>query len=263
MYCEKYKKQIVLALSITSIIYFKVFHKDIFGMLTGTGSTFLYGYNPIVLKLLRIICMLLISTTNYYYILINPLFLANIISESSDILFLTPVICFFDSRFAKFFIILCTVLRQYLISSTPGINLYWLINTHFLPDFLPHLHLSLILFEFMAFSATIGYEYCLPLYLVYLVFDPAGDWISYAFLMQLLYRNSNLYIIKLAFTILITGIVFNQSSFYAWWTVGVGNANFTMVGSLICAISCIICYVKFANLQIEEKPKESNNIVMK
>ena len=212
-----------------------------FNSLVGISSNFLYGKNEYFCTFLRIASVITCILSNYKSIIFNPFFIIHLAKRGNDIIFICILTHIIEKKNNCIFIIIICILRHLAIIPSPGINLLWLFNSHFYTQFRSEANYLVISFQLIGLYITrnIKNKY-IPLYL-YFIFDPIGDWASLSLLMTLIiHRMGNSNSNKFSFIMLIFGIILSQSSFYSWWTIGIGNVNYSLVSSIICSIALLI-----------------------
>ena len=226
--------------------------------LIGSSSLFLYKYSSNYFFLaIKIAILLILSLTKYKCILLSPFLLIHIITKGYDFVFLLPLIFAIQSKNANIrtiIFMITAILRQLLIEPIPSIGLMWLIDSHQITDFHDITRIIIAFFQlFLIFISRYVKEDLFPVSVIVL-FDPAVDFSLLAFILYFSFQYFKGYkAIQIAYSFLFVGFIFNQSSFYSWFKMNIGNPNFTMVGSILASIAFGIIMFFDKNQNIKQK----------
>ena len=244
----------LIAISITNkrIAWFFNHH------LVGSSSLFLYKYSSNYFFLpIKIASLLILSLTKYKYILLSPFLLIHIITKGYDFVFLLPLFLAMQSKnttIRTIIFMMTAIVRQLLIEPIPSIGLMWLIDSHQITDFHDVTRIIIAFFQlFLIFISRYIKDDLFPIS-VFVIYDPAVDFSLLAFILYFSFQYfKDSKEIQIAYSFLFVGLIFNQSSFYSWFKMNIGNPNFTMVGSILATIAFGIIMLFENNKIIKQK----------
>ena len=214
----------------------------------GTSSLFLshFDYNYFLIAL-KILALLIISFTEHKHILLIHSFWIHLSTKGNDFLFILPLLLSLSSKnriIRTLTFLFISISRQILIEPNPSVGMLWLLNSHQITEFQQNTRYIIIFFQsFLIFISRYTKMDIFPV-AAFVIFDPTVD---FSLISILLLVSFNLYqkavdksSFCISFSFLFLGLIFNQSSFFAWFKMGIGNPNFTMVGSIIFTIGAAI-----------------------
>jgi hypothetical protein len=137
-------------------------------------------------------------------------------------------------------------LRQLFVPPDPSLSLLWLIETHYLTAFRIPARFTIALFQAASLFLSRDSQSQISV-LLYAISDPCADWCSLALITIIIFPLVNTHPrVNGAILLLMSGFVFSQSAISSWWALGIGNANFAMVGSLVYTAGLILLLVHFS-----------------
>jgi hypothetical protein len=222
-------------------------------------QTFVGVTSPIIvnssvfLDALKLGAIFLCGLSSSDLLLLNPLFLVHLAQSGFDCLFIAPLAICLDSRHSHLAALLISLIRQLTVVPDPSLSLLWLLDSHYLTDFRISARFTVALFQMTSlFLTRHSRDRLLPVVL-YAISDPCADWCSLGLLTTLLYPLINTDPrINAAILLIASGFVFSHAAIHAWWTMGIGNANFAMTGSLIYTTGLILLLYHFLSRNSEQ-----------
>jgi hypothetical protein len=194
----------------------------------------LFDNPPLYLHALRVGAIFLCGLSSANLLLLNPLFLVHLAESGFDCFFIAPLALCLDSNYPYIGALLISLIRQLAVAPDPSLSLLWLLDTHYLTAFRIPARFTIALFQATSFFLVRRSQSRILPVVLYAISDPCADWCSIALLTTLILPLLNTDpFINAAILMIASGFVFGHAAVYAWWTMGIGNANFVMVGSLI------------------------------
>ena len=238
-------KLVAVGACVLSIVAAKVVGSVYSGELlrfVGVNSMFLYGNDAWWLLAVRYASVFICGMIGSWKIVLNPMFVASLAKDTNDVVFIACLCVLL--RFVKPVVafLLLAGLRQVVVDPEPSVSCLWLLDTHFYTDFRWAARVTVVLLELTSIFFARHFENSQEIsVLIYSIFEPVSDWVSISFLFSFLldWLNTDL-IANIGILCVVCGIVFNQAAFYTWWTLKTGNANFTMIGSLVYSLGLLV-----------------------
>ena len=228
-----------------------------FGYFVGISSDFLYEEDNVYFNILRVLAVFLCSLSKYSKMVLNPLFIIHIADKGNDVFFVALLSLLLSAPCPWLGSLALSSLRHLFVSPYPGINLLWLFDSHAHIDFRTIMRCIVVSYQLIGIFILRHYNDPRMCALLYFIFDPCGDWASISLVLEMLRPLLNVHKkVGFSFALFAFGFAFCQASFYSWWTVKVGNANFAMIGAIICAVSCIIVLVHLPEYGESERSAE-------
>ena len=208
----------------------------------GVTSMLLYGKQYGWLAILDYVCVFVCGVIGSWKIVANPLFVVGLAKGGHDGLFIATLCCLLRVINPTLAFLLVALVRQVIVEPEPSVSCFWLLITHFYTDFRVAARVTVVIFELACLFFARHFEQCIEISaLLYAIFEPVSDGMSMSFVLSfiLTWVNESL-IANAGILCVVSGFVFNQAAFYAWWTLKTGNANFTMIGSLTYSLGLLI-----------------------
>ena len=208
----------------------------------GVTSMLLYGKQYGWLAILDYVCVFVCGVIGSWKIVANPLFVVGLAKGGHDGLFIATLCCLLRVINPTVAFLLVALVRQVIVEPEPSVSCFWLLITHFYTDFRVAARDTVVIFELACLFFARHFEQCVEISaLLYAIFEPVSDGMSMSFVLSfiLTWVNESL-IANAGILCVVSGFVFNQAAFYAWWTLKTGNANFTMIGSLTYSLGLLI-----------------------
>ena len=208
----------------------------------GVTSRLLYGKQYEWLAILDYLCVFVCGMIGSWKIVANPLFVVSIAKGGHDGLFIATLCCLLKVTSPTMAFLLVAFVRQVIVEPDPSVSCFWLLIVHFYTDFRVSARVTVVIFELACLFFARHFEHCVEISaLLYSIFEPVSDGTSMSFVLSFILTWVNESpIVNAGILLVISGFVFNQAAFYAWWTLKTGNANFTMIGSLAYSLGLLI-----------------------
>jgi hypothetical protein len=212
----------------------------------GIASPLFYGFNPVVPFIVAVVATVICSFSDFPYFVINPFFLCHLAVRGSDHIFIAPLLFFLNTRFATVSILITAVIRHFFVDPSPSISLFWSLDVHFYTDFRSEARITVIVLQLVSIYLSRHFSNAKIGLLLYFISDSCGDWAGFALLLTMAVSELNQGpLANASFLLLLIGFWLNQAAFYAWWSMGIGNANFPMIGSILYTIGIIVLLFHF------------------
>jgi hypothetical protein len=209
-----------------------------------------FGYDRLLDVILPWIGLLLAANSSFRWFVCNPLFALAFTKKSRD-LFFVGVFAFSNNTFLTYGL----ALLRHIIPPEPSLSLLWLLDTHIYTEFRLAARFTVIALKLLGLflSRHFAKKHEIQILLI-ILFDPNSGFGFVSLLSLIVWRcycdSLRRKLVMCAMIMIIFGFFFNQTAFFTWWTSGIGNANFVMIGSLIYSVGialliyCLICYSK-------------------